>query len=253
MRAFVFSLLLCSFFIQTYAACAQTYTFSPVVDGYVIECGATESGPWEECGRIPIPVPPWTAPEGAAPCKRVRSYQGALLSVESSNIHCPLQPPGPITPVPDPEPTLPPVGPYPLVPQQSLRLMSVDSAGDGTPGTNAIDGNSATYWLTLGTALQPHTIIVDTGAVMWLDAIQMLPRQDVSFNGIITRYDLHTSVDGITWTVIVEDGRWGGTKAVMTTRFIPRLGRYVRLTSLESVERRQWTAIAEFRVMGVAR
>src|SRR5262245_11669386 len=92
-----------------------------------------------------------------------------------------------------------------LVPQQSFRVVSVDSqelVGQNGAATNAIDGNPATFWHTewsQRTAPLPHTLVLDLGGQCQVDGFRYLPRQDGNVNGTIAGYQFYVSTDGTTW------------------------------------------------------
>ena len=74
---------------------------------------------------------------------------------------------------------------------QAGWTVTVDSAQDGSPGTNAVDGNTNTFWHTEYSptvAALPHTITVDTQTTNLIGSITYLPRQDGSLNGNIGQH-----------------------------------------------------------------
>jgi len=143
-----------------------------------------------------------------------------------------------------------------LLPQQSLRIASVDSqetVQGNFAATKAIDGNPATFWHTQFTspiAPLPHILVLDLGSLMWVDAVHYLPRQDGRQAGNIARYEVSVSVDNSTWDLPVAAGTFPATSAEQRVRFTARTGRYVRLTGLSEVVGDVVTNAAEVRVAG---
>jgi hypothetical protein len=111
-------------------------------------------------------------------------------------------------------PTNPPGGG--LIPQQQMRVVSVDSqdlVGGNYAATNAIDGNPATMWHTewaQRTAPLPHTLVLNLGGQYRVDGVRYLPRQDGSPNGTIAGYQVYVSDDGATWGTAVATGTLAG-------------------------------------------
>lgn len=66
----------------------------------------------------------------------------------------------------------------------------------------AIDGDDSTYWLTQSAPdlALPHTLVVDMGSTRTLGGFMMMPRA-AGGAGAIANWRLHTSPDGINWTV----------------------------------------------------
>lgn len=137
-----------------------------------------------------------------------------------------------------------------IVPQSSLRLVSVDSqelVGQPGAGTNAIDGSPATLWHTQWKGAAPplpHTIGLDLGTPMLVDGIRYLPRQDGTVNGTIAQYRIDVSTNGETWQEAAQ-GTWAPDTTEKTVRFPPLPCRYVRLTALAEVRGGPWTSAAE--------
>ena len=120
-------------------------------------------------------------------------------------------------------PTNPPGGG--LIPQQQMRVVSVDSqelVGENGVATNAIDGNPATFWHTQWsqqTAPLPHTLVLDLGGQYQVDGWRYLPRQDGSPNGTIAGYQVYVSPDGTTWGTAVAAGTLAANTSEKTVRF----------------------------------
>ena len=69
--------------------------------------------------------------------------------------------------------------------------ITADSSQSGNPATNAIDGNSNTFWHTMyspTTAPLPHQITVDMKSSYLIGSITYQPRQDGNSNGNIGQH-----------------------------------------------------------------
>ena len=145
-----------------------------------------------------------------------------------------------------------------LIPQQQLRVVSVDSqelVGENDAATNALDGNPATIWHTewsQRTAPLPHTLVLDLGARYQVDGFRYLPRQDGNPNGTIAGYQFYVSADGTTWGTAVAAGTLAANTTEKTVRFTAKTGRYVRLVALSEINGKPWTSAAELNVFGAA-
>jgi F5/8 type C domain-containing protein len=132
-------------------------------------------------------------------------------------------------------PAMPP-GPYPRLAVGRVTVQAVDSQDLGYEGTRAVDGLPTTFWHSnwRGPAPPlPHTLTLDLGAVLWVDGLAYLPRQDGEFNGTLTSYRVETSTDGTTWTEAVA-GTWPLNATEKTVRFPALQARTVRLVGLVS-------------------
>src|SRR2546427_585056 len=142
------------------------------------------------------------------------------------------------------------------IPQQQLRVVSVDSqelVGENGAATNALDGNSATFWHTewyQRTAPLPHTLVLDLGGQYQVDGFRYLPRQDGYVNGTIAGYEFYVSPDGTTWGTAVAAGTLAADTSEKTVRFTAKTGRYVRLVALSEINGQPWTSAAELNVFG---
>ena len=129
---------------------------------------------------------------------------------------------------------------------------TADSAQDGQPAQNVLDGNANTLWHTpwgANGAGLPHQITVDMKQNYLINTIAMQPRQDGNQNGNIGGHRLQTSTDGNNWSAPKVLGTWRDDASTKTSIFEATNARYVRLTSLtEAGGRGPWTSIAELNV-----
>lgn len=76
---------------------------------------------------------------------------------------------------------------------QAGWTVTADSANDGNPASNAIDGDTSTFWHTEFDPTNvplPHTITVDMGASYLVGSITYLPRQDGQSDGNIGQHQI---------------------------------------------------------------
>ena len=142
-----------------------------------------------------------------------------------------------------------------LIPQQQLRVVSVDSQ-DLTNGNyaavNALDGRSTTMWHTewqLRAPRHPHTLVLDLGGLYQVDGFKYLPRQDGNPNGTIAAYEFSVSPDGLTWGPPAVAGTLAANITEKTVRFPAKLGRFVRLVALSEINGKPYTSAAEIKFL----
>ncbi|MDF2188399.1 discoidin domain-containing protein [Paraflavitalea sp. CAU 1676] len=129
---------------------------------------------------------------------------------------------------------------------------SQETVGETAPATNAIDGDNNTVWHTQwynATAAMPHHISIDLGGTYNLTKLRYLPRQSSS-NGRINAYQVHTSINGSSWT-LVATGNFTNTSAAQDVVLsAPVQSRYVRLTATSEVSGNAFTTVAELTFFG---
>jgi galactose oxidase len=123
------------------------------------------------------------------------------------------------------------------------------SAGN-QPG-NALDGNTGTFWHSQwdpATQL-PHALTIDMKAIMTVNGVAYLPRQDDNSNGNIGQYQVFVSTDGTTFTQVVS-GTWIDSNSLKTAMFPTTVSaQFIRLVALtEAGNRGAWTSAAEINV-----
>lgn len=137
-----------------------------------------------------------------------------------------------------------------------LKIVACDSEqspGEG-PATNAIDGNTATFWHSRWEpkeAPYPHFIAVDVGEKTKIGGVTVHGRSDGNTNGHIVKYRVFVSQDGKTWGSAVAEGELKQPQSTEQRVEFGRVvdGRYVKFEALSEVQNRAYATIAEFGVL----
>lgn len=106
-------------------------------------------------------------------------------------------------------------------------VVTASSELDGNPASNALDGDATTMWHSAkdADAGLPQSLRLDLGRRRLLSALRYVPRQ--RYNGIITHYEVRTSVDGRRFTTRGR-GEFGNTSMPSVVPLRGR-ARYVEL------------------------
>ncbi len=121
------------------------------------------------------------------------------------------------------------------------------------PCRNAFDIDINTSWHTAWTSsspLQPHNIDINLHRMYRISGLRYIPRQVDNSNGIVTRYEVYSSYDGIAWT-LVTSGTWTYTGKEAKDIEISTTASYLRFKSLDD-NSHHWTSAAEILVLGEA-
>jgi hypothetical protein len=122
---------------------------------------------------------------------------------------------------------------------------SQETAGENSPATNVIDGNTNTHWHTKYSspaATAPHSIAVDMGEACEISGFLCTARMDGETNGLIREFVFSVSNDGIRWET-VAGGAWLPYSSEVY--FTPVVARYFRLESLSG----NYASIAELDII----
>jgi galactose oxidase len=122
------------------------------------------------------------------------------------------------------------------------------------PASNAIDGNSKTFWhakYPKAAARRPHRITIDMHARKYVSGLTYLPGHVQPYDGDIGRYSISVSRNGKNWTAPVATGTWAGDNTLKTAVFSGVSCRYVRLTAAtEAGSPGSWLSAAEIGLLG---
>jgi F5/8 type C domain len=139
----------------------------------------------------------------------------------------------------------------------TLKVIKVDSeetSGEDGHGSNAVDGNTSTFWHTQwndDNPRPPHEIIVELNPPSRIKGFTYLPRQDESDHGHIRDYEFYVSDDGKDFGKPIkkgafEDAEGKGKKTVM---FEAKSCRFIKLKAISEINDEAWTSAAEITVI----
>ena len=136
----------------------------------------------------------------------------------------------------DPEESIDQSDDISLIPQSGMTVTasSEETSGEYAPASNVIDGDVETFWHSKWTGQPeelPHRLTLDLGEAYSINKVTLVPRQDQD-NGVITKYEIHTSMDGENYTKVAE-GDWAANKGLKVARFDTVEAKYVKLVAIE--------------------
>ncbi|WP_349338239.1 discoidin domain-containing protein [Plantactinospora sp. B6F1] len=117
---------------------------------------------------------------------------------------------------------------------QALMKATATSANAEYPASLAVDGSPDTIWHTewVRPAPLPQSITLDLGSSQQVRGLVYQPRlwaaDNLSPNGIITRFQVQVSSDGVTFTTVAT-GSWADDRTTKGVRWATLPARYVRL------------------------
>jgi hypothetical protein len=129
--------------------------------------------------------------------------------------------------------------------------MSASTEHENFWASNAADNNPDTCWHSNWNPPEPalpHSLIIELKQPLATRGFIHTPRKDGD-HGRIARYRIHASDDGKSWKAIA-DGTWENTDRPQTVLLeTPVTARFFKLESLQEVQGRNWTSVAEFDVL----
>ena len=121
------------------------------------------------------------------------------------------------------------------IPQSGMTATATsEEIAYGDLASNAIDGDTGTMWHTAwsGADKLPQSITIDLGGTYVINKVEVTPRQSGN-NGLITKYELSVSNDGINFTRIAS-GNWTySDRNPKTLTFNDTEASHIRITALE--------------------
>ncbi|MGO4495130.1 discoidin domain-containing protein [Paenibacillus sp. 2RAB27] len=142
------------------------------------------------------------------------------------------------------------------IPQSQMTSSSTSSAS-GESSSKTLDGDTGTKWHTAydGTYTPlPHAITYNLGkAYDGVYKLSYVPRQDSDWNGVVTKYEISVSTDGVAYTKVAE-GAWDADRLEKTATFSPHGATYLKFTALESKSDtgKQYASAAEINIFSMA-
>ncbi len=132
------------------------------------------------------------------------------------------------------------------------RIISTDSAQDGHPAANILDGDPRTIWHSAwgdSAPAFPHEVVIGFNAPATLQGITLLPRQEMK-NGWFQDYAIFVSLDGQSWGPPVAKGSLSADKQAQAIRFgLPVRAKFLKVQALSSFDRGQpYASLAELSI-----
>ena len=129
--------------------------------------------------------------------------------------------------------------------------MSASTEHENFWAINAADNNPDTYWHSNWNPPEPalpHSLVIELKQPLTVGGFLYTPRTDCD-HGRIARYRIHASSDGKSWNPIAE-GTWENSDKPQTVSLEnPTTARFFKLESLQEVQNRNWTSVAEFDIL----
>ena len=129
--------------------------------------------------------------------------------------------------------------------------MSATTEHENFWAINAADNNPDTYWHSNWNPPEPalpHSLVIELKQPLTVRGFIYTPRKDCD-HGRIAQYRIHASDDGKNWKPITE-GTWENTDKPQAVHLEnPATARFFKLESLQEVQGRNWTSVAEFDVI----
>ena len=129
--------------------------------------------------------------------------------------------------------------------------MSASTEHENFWAVNAADNNPDTCWHSNWNPPEPalpHALVIELKQPVTVKGFIQTPRKDCD-HGRIAHYRIHASEDGKDWKTVAE-GDWPNSdqpQKVMLEKAVT--ARFYKLESLQEVQNRPWTSVAEFDVV----
>lgn len=96
------------------------------------------------------------------------------------------------------------------------------------------NNNYKSFWRTMPGTDFPHEIAIDLVDTLNIAALDYVPNQKDTTAGNALQYKIYTSIDGTNWSYAIDSGVWKNNSNLKMARFMPVVGRYVKLQILTS-------------------
>ncbi|WP_054027569.1 discoidin domain-containing protein [Bacillus sp. FJAT-28004] len=116
----------------------------------------------------------------------------------------------------------------------TVTASSEETEDEDNKAGNVIDGDIDTIWHTKwnGGNTPPHTLDFNLGQIYDVYKLKYIPRQSGGDNGIVTKYNIYTSMDGVNYTLVKETGIFVSDSTPNTVTFKPTPAHYLRFEVL---------------------
>jgi len=116
----------------------------------------------------------------------------------------------------------------------TVTASSEETQDEDNKAANVIDGDIDTIWHTKwnGGNTPPHTLDFNLGQIYDVFKLKYIPRQSGGDNGIVTKYNIYTSMDGVNYTLVKETGTFVSDSTPKTVTFKPTPAHYLRFEVL---------------------
>ncbi|PSL46833.1 alpha-L-fucosidase [Chitinophaga niastensis] len=136
------------------------------------------------------------------------------------------------------------------------QVIQSDAAIKGYEAAKAIDGNTATAYITDrkdAAAKYPHELQIDLGESLSLKGFTYTPAIGEGIGGVVYGYAFYTSNDGKSWGNPVAEGQFANIKnnpVTQTVSFKATNARYIRFVAVAPAEEKEnWVSVAELGVI----
>ncbi|MEC0091206.1 discoidin domain-containing protein [Paenibacillus macquariensis] len=123
-----------------------------------------------------------------------------------------------------------------MIPSSGMTVTasSEETQDEDNKAANVIDGDIDTIWHTKwnGGNTPPHTLDFNLGQIYDVFKLKYIPRQSGGDNGIVTKYNIYTSMDGVNYTLVKDKGTFVSDSTPKTVTFKPTPAHYLRFEVL---------------------
>ena len=123
-----------------------------------------------------------------------------------------------------------------MIPSSGMTVTasSEETQDEDNKAANVLDGNIDTIWHTKwnGGNTPPHTLDFNLGQTYDVFKLQYIPRQSGGDNGIVTKYNIYTSMDGVNYTLVKEKGTFVNDSMPKIVTFKPTPANHLRFEVL---------------------
>lgn len=149
-----------------------------------------------------------------------------------------------------------PIVPVYRVPQNQVKIVSVDSVEPGEGDViHIIDGDPETMWHTAysaSTPRPPHFIVFDLGQDVELAGIDYLGRQDQG-NGRVDKFEIRAGLRRDQLSVVHSGNLLDTAMLQRVVLKAPVKARYIEFRALREIRGNEWTSIAELNFLTMSK